>query len=100
VLRRSGKFFAGSGKNPQQHGFEFGLWTRKIVQVLVLQSFGQRLSLASIGATLTRLGLTAQKPLQRAYQRDPQAIENWQRVAYPAIAAQARKEDCDVFFWD
>lgn len=89
-----------NGKNPQQYGFDFGLWTRKIVQQLVLQSFGRRLSLASIGTTLSRLGLTAQKPLQRAYQRDPEAIENWQRVTYPAIAAQARKEGSDVFFWD
>lgn len=40
------------------------------------------LSLASIGAMLARLGLTAQKPLQRAYQRDPEAIELWQRDTF------------------
>ena len=62
------------------------------MQVLVLERFVVRLSLASIGAMLARLGLTAQKPLQRAYQRDPQAIELWQREAYPAIAKRARKE--------
>ncbi len=89
-----------NGKNPQQYGFDFGLWTRQIVQLLVLERFDIRLSLASVGAMLARLGLTAQKPLQRAYQRDPQAIEHWQRVAYPAIAAQARKESAEVFFWD
>ena len=49
---------------------------------------------------LARLGLTAQKPLQRAYQRDPQAIEQWQRVVFPSIAAQARREGAEVFFWD
>lgn len=89
-----------NGKNPQQYGFDFGLWTRQIVQSLVLERFDTQLSLASIGAMLARLGLTAQKPLQRAYQRDPQAIEHWQRVAYPAIAAQARKDGAEVFFWD
>jgi transposase len=31
---------------------------------------------------LARLGLTAQKPLQRAYQRDPEAIELWQRDTF------------------
>jgi transposase len=89
-----------NGKNPQQYGFDFGLWTRQIVQSLVLERFGTQLSLASIGTMLARLGLTAQKPLQRAYQRDPQAIEQWQRVVFPTIAAQARREGAEVFFWD
>lgn len=89
-----------NGKNPQQYGFDFGLWTRQIVQVLVLQRFEVQLSLASVGAMLARLGLTAQKPLQRAYQRDAQAVERWQREIYPAIARQARKEGAQIFFWD
>lgn len=89
-----------NGKNPQQYGFDFGLWTRQIVQALVLQRFEVQLSLASVGAMLSRLGLTAQKPLQRAYQRDAQAVERWQRETYPAIARQARKEGAEIFFWD
>ena len=89
-----------NGKNPQQHGFDFGLWTRQVVQELVLQRFEVRLSLASVGAMLARLGLTAQKPLQRAYQRDAQAVEFWQREAYPAIAHLARQQGADIFFWD
>ena len=89
-----------NGKNPQQYGFDFGLWTRQIVQSLVLERFDTQLSLASVGTMLARLGLTAQKPLQRAYQRDPQAIEQWQRVVFPTIAAQARREGAEVFFWD
>jgi transposase len=89
-----------NGKNPLQYGFDFGLWTRQIVQSLVRERFDVQLSLASIGAMLARLGLTAQKPLQRAYQRDPEAIERWQSVTYPSIAAQARSEGAEVFFWD
>jgi len=89
-----------NGKNPMQYGFDFGLWTRQIVRELVRQKFGVTLSLASIGALLARLGLTAQKPLQRAYQRDPQAIERWQRDTYPAIARRAKAEKADIYFWD
>ena len=33
-----------------------------------------RLGLTAIGELLAKLGLTPQKPLQRAYQRDPEAI--------------------------
>ena len=80
-----------NGKNPMQYGFDFfGLWTRQIVRDLVEQRFSVRLSLASIGALLARQGLTPQKPLQRAYQRDPEAIEKWQRETYPAIARKAK----------
>ena len=89
-----------NGKNPLQHGFDCGLWTRQIVQALVLQAFRTRLSLASVGTLLARLGLTAQKPLQRAYQRDPQAIERWQRETYPALAKQAKRHGAEIYFWD
>lgn len=89
-----------NGKNPRQYGFDFGLWTRQIVRELVLERFGIGLSLASIGALLARLELTPQKPLQRAYQRDPEAIDRWVKDTYPAIARQAKREKAEVFFWD
>lgn len=52
------------------------------------------------GELLANLGLTPQKPLQRAYQRDPEAIEKWQRETFPAIAAQAKAEGAEIFFRD
>ncbi len=89
-----------NGKNPLQYGFDFGMWTRKLVRELVQRKFDVTLSLASVGAMLARLNLTPQKPLQRAYQRDPEAIERWQRDTYPSIARRARQENADIFFWD
>lgn len=89
-----------NGRNPRQYGFDFGLWTRQIVRELVAQRFEVPLSLASIGALLARLGLTPQKPLQRAYQRDPAAVERWVQSTYPAISRQAKRERAEVFFWD
>ncbi len=89
-----------NGRNPRQYGFDFGLWTRVIVQELLRKKFGAHLSLASVGALLARLGLTAQKPLQRAYQRDPKAIERWQRETYPAISREARRQGAEIYFWD
>lgn len=67
---------------------------------LVAQRFEVTLSLASIGALLARLGLTPQKPLQRAYQRDPEAVKRWVRETYPAIARQAKRDKAEIFFWD
>ena len=89
-----------NGKNPRQYGFDFGLWTRQIVRELVAQRFQVQLSLASIGTLLARLGLTPQKPLQRAYQRDPEAVERWVKQTYPAIARKAKRDKAEIFFWD
>ena len=89
-----------NGKTPLQYGFDFGLWTRQIVRELVSQRFHVRLSLASIGTVLARQGLTPQKPLQRAYQRDPDAIARWQRDTYPAIARTAKRDQAEIYFWD
>ena len=89
-----------NGKDPRQYGLDFGLWTRQIVATLIEQKFGVRIGLTAVGRLLARLGLTPQKPLQRAYQRDPQAIERWQRETYPAIALAARDSGADVYFWD
>jgi transposase len=89
-----------NGKDPRQYGLDFGLWTRSIVAELIEQKFSVKLGLSAVGALLARLGLTPQKPLQRAYQRDPEAIERWRRETFPAIARRAKAEGGEIFFWD
>ena len=89
-----------NGRDPRQYGLDFGLWTRAVVVELIDQKFGVRLGVSAVGELLAKLGLTPQKPLQRAYQRDPDAIERWQRETYPAIAKRAKAEGADVLFWD
>lgn len=89
-----------NGRDPRQYGLDFGLWTRAVVAELIAEKFGIRLGVTAVGALLAKLGLTPQKPLQRAYQRDPEAIARWQRETYPAIARRAKKRGGEVFFWD
>jgi transposase len=89
-----------NGKNPMQYGFDFALWTRAAVRELILQKFDVSLSVTSVGSLLAELNLTPQKPLQRAYQRDPEAIERWQRDTFPALAKQAKADKAEIYFWD
>lgn len=89
-----------NGRDPRQYGLDFGLWTRAVVAELVQKKFGVKLGLTAVGELLAKLGLTPQKPLQRAYQRDPEAIDKWQRETYPGIARQAKAQGAEVFFWD
>ena len=89
-----------NGKDPRQHGFDFGLWTRLVVRKLIADKFGANLSVTAIGKLLAKLGLTPQKPLKRAYQRDPAAIEAWKHDTYPSIARRAKKRGAEIYFWD
>jgi transposase len=89
-----------NGRDPRQYGLDFGLWTRSIVGTLIEQKFGIILGLTAVGTLLAELGLTPQKPLQRAYQRDPDAILRWQCEVFPKIARQAKADGGEVYFWD
>jgi transposase len=89
-----------NGRDPRQYGLDFGLWTRSIVGTLIEQKFGIILGLTAVGTLLAELGLTPQKPLQRAYQRDPDAIQRWQCEVFPKIARQAKADGGEVYFWD
>lgn len=89
-----------NGRDPRQYGLDFGLWTRAVVAGLIQKKFGVKLGLTAVGELLAKLDLTPQKPLQRAYQRDPQAIEKWQRETFPSIARRAKARGAEVLFWD
>lgn len=88
------------GKDPRQHGFDFGLWTRRIVQTMVQEKMGIELCLTSVGKLLASLEITPQKPLRRAYERDPLAVERWRREDYPELKKRAKKLGATIFFLD
>jgi transposase len=89
-----------NGKDPRPYGFDFALWTRKVVGELIEREFGVRLGVTAVGKLLAKLGLTPQKPLQRAYQRDPEAIARWQHEIYPRLAKEAKARSAEIYFWD
>ena len=88
------------GKDPRQYGFDFGLWTRKIVSALIQEKMGATLGLTAVGRLLHQLEITPQKPLRRAYERDPIAIENWKHEKYPNLRARAKRRNAEIFFLD
>ncbi len=89
-----------NGKDPRQYGFEFGLWTRQIVAALIAERFGVKLGVTAVGRLLAELDITPQKPLRRAYERDPVAIEHWQRHEFPKLRARAKRRGAKIFFLD
>jgi hypothetical protein len=71
-----------------------------MIASLIEQKFAVQLGLTAVGELLAKLGLTPQKPLERAYQRNPEAIERWKRETFPSIARAAKAVGGEVYFWD
>jgi transposase len=88
------------GADPRQLEFEFALWTREMVRELIRREFKVALSAVSVGRLLRKLGLSPQRPLYRAYQQNPEAVQRWKSEEYPAIRAQAEAEGATVYFAD
>jgi transposase len=85
---------------PADHGIASGLWTRQAVRQLLLQEFGLRLPIRTVGEYLRRWGLTPQRPVRHASRQDPEEVRRWLEEEYPAIAARARAEGAELHWGD
>jgi transposase len=91
---------AVANKNPLQFKFPFALWTAAMVQTLIAERFEVQLSHSSVCRLLDQLGLSAQRPLWRAYQQNPEVVRRWLEKDYPAIRRRAKREKAQIFFAD
>jgi transposase len=88
------------GRDPRQMSFEFALWTREMVRQVIRREFSVALSVVSVGRLLRTMGLSPQRPLHRAYQQNPEAVQRWKDEQYPAIRAQAKTVGATIYFAD
>lgn len=91
---------AMAGHFPEDYGIEQALWTRRAVQALIEQVCGVVMPIRSVGEYLKRWGYRPKKPLQRAYEQDPQAVQAWLEQEYPKIEQRAQVEGADMAWGD
>ena len=56
--------------------------------------------MTAVGRLLAELDITPQKPLRRAYERDPVAIKRWTTTVFPRVRARAQRGGAKIFFLD
>jgi transposase len=88
------------GKMPDQLKLPFYLWTRAAVRQLIERELGIAVSLTTVGRYLKAWGLSPQRPVRRAYERNDAAIAAWLQERYPAIARKAKGERAVIYWGD
>jgi transposase len=87
-------------KCPDQLKLPWGLWTRECVKELIKWKFDIELSTSSVSRLLKKWGFTPQKPIRRAYERNPKVVSKWMMETYPKIHAQAKKQGAVIHWGD
>lgn len=87
-------------KRPEQLKMDFALWSRVAVMELIKDKCGICLSVRGVGKYLQRWGFTPQKPIKKAYEQRPEAVQAWLDEQYPAIEAKAKAEGAEIHWGD
>lgn len=87
-------------KRPEQLKLNFALWTRAAVMMLIERECAIKLPVRSVGEYLKRWGFTPQKPIRRAYEKSPVAVEKWLVETYPEIKQRAKQEEAEIHWGD
>jgi len=87
-------------RTPDQLKMPFALWTRQAVAELIADQFHVHISQTTAGRWLKHWGLTPQKPVRRAWEKNPKAVEKWLKEDYPAIRRQARQDGAEIHWGD
>ena len=80
-------------RGAEAYGFRGEVWTRARVATVIKQEFAVQFSLSHVGRLLQQIGWTRQKPIERATQRDEQAIERWRSEKWHELQKKLSVKD-------
>ena len=87
-------------KNPAQLKLKGCMWTRDNVRDYILRQYGIDMPIRTVGEYLRRWGLTVQRPAKQEANQKPEQVEAWLKEQYPAIHAEAKAENAEIFWGD
>jgi transposase len=84
----------------EAYGFRGSVWTCGRIAKVIEEEFGVAYDKGHVSRLLRQLRWTPQMPIQRASQRDEQAIAQWRQQAWPRLLAEAKRERRTLVFVD
>jgi transposase len=72
-------------RGAEAFGFRGEVWTATRIAEVIRRTFGVRYHRDHVSRLLRQAGWSRQQPLQRATQRDEQAIQRWYAERWPAL---------------
>ncbi|MEX3954298.1 winged helix-turn-helix domain-containing protein [Paraburkholderia sp. EG287B] len=85
---------------PDQLALPFYLRTRESVAQLIEREYGIKVSAWTVGRYLKAWGMSAYKPVRRAYERNGASIARWLNEDYPQIAKEAKQKKATIYWGD
>jgi len=87
-------------KYPDQLKFDYALWTREAVKLLIEKECKIVVPIRTVGEYLKRWGYTPQKPVKYAYERDGEKVKDWLEKQYPDIKKRAKRQKAEIYWGD
>ena len=78
-------------KGAEAYGFRGDVWTASRVAEVIKQTFGVRYHRDHVGKLMRKAGWSRQKPVERASQRNEEAIKQWSEERWPEIKKKPRR---------
>ena len=78
-------------KGAEAYGFVGDVWTTKRVAAVIRRVWAVRYHPAHISRLLRQQGVSLQKPIRRASQRDEAKITAWRAQTWPALRAKPKR---------
>lgn len=77
----------------EAHGFRGDVWTARRVADVIQRTFGVRYHRDHVSRLLRQLGWSRQQPVERATQRDAEAIRQWYEQRWPVLKKGPKRKD-------
>jgi len=87
-------------KTPDQLKLPFVLWDRKAIVALIKHQYDIVIAIRTVGKYLHRWNFSPQRPVKRAYEQQPKAVQTWLDEEYPKIQRRAKQENAEIHWGD
>ncbi len=78
-------------KGAESYGFRGDVWTARRVAEVIAKTFGVRYHRDHVGKLMREAGWSRQKPVERASQRNEEALKQWSDERWPQIKKKPRR---------